>query len=145
MNCPKCRVELKTQLLQKIQVDRCPRCGGNWLDFEELDQLEDTVFDKDSLKGSIILRTHPGNLNCPKCGKVMKKFNYRLYDLEIDYCGDKHGFWLDKGEENRVIAIMKEEVQKTAREFSSEDEWVSMLRKLKSKSFVSRLFDLFRR
>ena len=143
MKCPKCSVELGEYVLKGLKVRRCPNCDGTWLDFQELDELEDTVFDKDSLKGSIILRTMPGTLKCPECEKVMKKFNYRLYDLELDYCEEHHGFWLDKGEEDRVIAIMKEEVERTAREFSLEDRWASVLKHLKSKSLVSKVWDLF--
>lgn len=144
MNCPKCSAELREHTLKDINVQRCPECAGTWLDFEELDELEDTVFDKDSLKGSIILKTMPGNAKCPVCGKLMKKFNYRLYDLELDHCEEHHGFWLDKGEEDRVIAVMKEEVKRTAREFTLEDEWSSVLKSLKSKSFVTRVRELFR-
>jgi Zn-finger nucleic acid-binding protein len=42
--------------------------------------------------------------------------------LELDYCEEHRGFWLDKGEEDRVIAVMKEEVKRTAQEFTLEAE-----------------------
>jgi Zn-finger nucleic acid-binding protein len=144
MDCPKCSAELGEYILKDINVERCPQCKGTWLDFEELDELEDSVFDKDSLKGSIILKTIPGNLKCPSCGRLMKKFNYRLYDLELDYCEEHHGFWLDKGEEDRIIATMKEEVKRTARGFALEDDWPSVLKNLRSKSLVSLVRELFR-
>jgi Zn-finger nucleic acid-binding protein len=142
MKCPNCSSTLTTATLKGIEVDRCPNCQGTWLDFQELDALEDTVFNKDEQKGSVILRTDPGTMRCPKCDKQMKKFRYRLYDLELDFCED-HGFWLDKGEETRVVSIMKEEVKKTAREFDLEDQWSKTLRMLKSKSFKAKLWDLF--
>jgi Zn-finger nucleic acid-binding protein len=116
-----------------------------WLDYQELDELEDKVFDMDELKGTTIYRTLPSDINCPKCGKQMKKFNYRFYDLELDFCEEEeHGFWLDKGEEKRVQELMKEEVQRMKRKAKLEEEWSSTLKKLKSRSFFSRLKDLFR-
>jgi len=115
-----------------------------WLDFGELDQLEDQVFDDDALKGTAIFRTHPTDLKCPKCHKPMKKFNYRYYDLELEFCEDQHGFWLDKGEEKRVLDLMKEESKRVTRTFDLEEKWTNTLRALKSKTFFSKLKDLFR-
>ena len=37
-----------------IEVDSCPNCRGMWLDFNELDKLEDVVFDDDAHKGSLV-------------------------------------------------------------------------------------------
>ncbi|MGH7771095.1 MAG: zf-TFIIB domain-containing protein [Candidatus Binatia bacterium] len=144
MNCPKCVKELNEIMYKGIQVDSCSTCEGMWLNFEELDQLEDKVFDRDELKGTTIFRTFPTDLKCPRCGKQMKKFNYRYYDLELDYCEDQHGFWLDKGEEKRVLELMQEEAKKMARKVNLEEKWVGTLRGLKSKDFFSKLKDLFR-
>ncbi len=144
MNCPKCDKELNEKMYRGIQVDSCSTCEGMWLDCEELDELEDKVFDKDELKGTTIFRTFPTDLKCPRCGKQMKKFNYRYYDLELDYCEGQHGFWLDKGEEKRVLELMQEEAKKMARKFNLEENWVKTLRRLKTKDFFSKLKDLFR-
>jgi Zn-finger nucleic acid-binding protein len=144
MKCPKCDKELKDKTYHRIHMDVCPSCEGMWLDFEELDQLEDQVFDDDALKGTAIFRTHPTDLKCPKCYKHMKKFNYRYYDLELEFCEDQHGFWLDKGEEERVLDLMKEESKRMTRTFDLEEKWTNTLRTLKSKTFFSKLKDLFR-
>lgn len=144
MKCPKCDKELKDNIYHGIHTDVCPSCEGLWLDFKELDQLEDQVFDDDELKGTAIFRTHPTDLKCPKCYKHMKKFNYRYYDLELEFCEDQHGFWLDKGEEERVLDLMKEESKRMTRTFDLEEKWTNTLRTLKSKTFFSKLKDLFR-
>jgi hypothetical protein len=39
MKCPKCGADLVTESFHGVQVDRCPECGGVWLDHGELDQL----------------------------------------------------------------------------------------------------------
>ena len=51
MNCPRCSATLTERKLKDVEVDRCPECDGLWLDFHELDQLEDNAMDDDSLKG----------------------------------------------------------------------------------------------
>ncbi len=144
MNCPKCHAELKVKIYKDIQVDSCPKCEGMWLDFQELDALEDKVFDADELKGTTIFKTFATDFKCPKCNKKMKTFNYRYYDLELDFCEDQHGFWLDKEEEERVLELMGEEAKRLARTFNLEEQWKSTLRNLKSKTFFAKLKDLFR-
>jgi Zn-finger nucleic acid-binding protein len=145
MNCPRCHKELKQQTIYRdIEVDTCPQCQGIWLEFEELDQLEDTVFDRDELKGTTIFDTWPAGLSCPDCGQEMKGFSYRYYDLKLDYCVKEHGFWLDKGEEQRVRELMKAESKNLARKFGMEERWGGIVRNLKSKSFFSKIKDLLR-
>jgi hypothetical protein len=39
MKCPKCGADLLTEAFHGVQIDRCPECGGVWLDHGELDQL----------------------------------------------------------------------------------------------------------
>jgi hypothetical protein len=39
MKCPKCGADLITDVFHGVQIDRCPECGGVWLDHGELDQL----------------------------------------------------------------------------------------------------------
>jgi hypothetical protein len=52
-----------------------------WLDYGELAQLEDTVFDDEKLKGSLMSRSFQSELACPKCGERMQRFYYRSYNL----------------------------------------------------------------
>jgi Zn-finger nucleic acid-binding protein len=143
MKCPRCGIDLKDSTNRGIEVNACPGCEGMWLDFDELDALEDQVLQKDELKGTTIFASSSTDLSCAKCGQKMKRFKYRLYDLELDYCAAEHGFWLDKGEEKRVLELMQEEVKRLGRKFEMENNWGRILRNLKSKSFFSKLKDLF--
>lgn len=144
MNCPRCKAKLKREQYEGIEVDRCPDCGGMWLDYLELDQLEDIVLDEDEVKGTMIFSSRTSEISCPKCGGPMKAFNYRLYDLELDFCEKLHGFWLDRGEEKRVLELMERRIKDLKRSARAEAEWADFLRKAKSKSFVERLKGLFR-
>ena len=144
MNCPRCRNELKIEKYKGVEVDRCPRCEGMWLDYHELDQLEDTVMDDDRIKGTVMFRSDGSELVCPRCEGPMRWFRYRQYNLELDFCEAEHGFWLDRGEEKRVLEIMEQRIKNLKRSASAEVEWAKFLSGFKSKSFFSKLKDLFK-
>ena len=128
MECPKCAAELvKKYYKGMLEVDYCPNCRGMWLDFDELDRLEDVAFDEDSHKGSLIHREMEVSSKCPVCGLNLFEFQYRLYDLKLDYCIEKHGFWLDAGEEERVLQIMRTQQSQLGRKKDAETEWRNIL------------------
>ena len=37
--CPVDQTEMRKEVLQNLVIDRCPSCGGIWLDHEELEVL----------------------------------------------------------------------------------------------------------
>ena len=145
MNCPRCNSELKVENYKGIEVDRCPQCQGIWLDYGELDQLEDTVLDKDEIKGMMMYSPLKGELPCPKCGVAMQCFNYRAWNLELDFCEQGHGTWLDAGEEKRVLELMEQRIKDLDRKAKAEAEWGDFLRKVGSPSFFDKVKGLFRR
>ena len=113
-----------------MEVDYCPNCRGMWLDHDELDRLEDVAFDDDSQKGSLVHHEQDGAGKCPACGKRLIEFQYRLYDLRLDTCPEKHGFWLDAGEDERVIEIMRSRNDSINRKKDAELEWKKVLQGL---------------
>ena len=145
MNCPRCSIELKVEKFKGIEIDKCCRCEGLWLDYHELDQLEDTVLDDDPIKGTMMFGSMSGELPCPRCGIPMNWFRYRQYNLELDFCEAEHGFWLDKGEEKRVAEIMEQRIKNLKRSVTAEAEWGKFLGGLKSKSFMNKVKNLFKR
>lgn len=145
MNCPKCHVRLSLEKFRGVEIDRCRICMGMWLDYDELDQIENTVMDDDDVKGSLMFRSFRGDLNCPTCDSDMQMFHYRAYNLEMDFCPNSHGFWLDNGEEKKVVALMKGRINDIKRSSNAEAEWGRMLRRFKSRSFADRMKGMFRR
>ena len=143
MKCPKCNNQLAKEMHMDIEVDRCGNCKGMWLDFEELDQLEDNVFDQDELKGTTIFSSMPTEFHCPHCNSQLKQFRYRLHDLELEFCENKHGFWLDENEEERVLDLMKKSAESIERTFQAEENWTKTLNNLRSRSFFSKMMYLF--
>jgi uncharacterized protein len=144
MKCPKCSGNLKEEKFKGILIDRCDSCQGIWLDEPELDQLEDVVWSDDESKGTLETHEKKSDLKCPECFTSMVKFKYRFYDLELDTCPEIHGFWLDKGEETRVLDLIKKEKSDLKRKIDAEEDWAQAIKRLKSKSFFSKLKDLFR-
>lgn len=132
MNCPKCNSELIKKFYKgMMEIESCPTCRGMWLDFDELDKLEDIVFDEDSQKGSLIHYKKKSEFPCPQCGSKLDEFQYRLYDLHLDACIEKsHGFWLDDGEDERVMDIMSRRSNEMQRKHDAETEWKQVLKNM---------------
>jgi Zn-finger nucleic acid-binding protein len=143
MNCPDCNVALVNRKRDGIEMEICPSCSGMWLSRQELARLEDEVFDfGDDEKGSLMFGETPTTRKCPQCGKLMEGFQYRLCDLEMDFCTEGHGYWLDADEDKRVLELMKEEEQNLGRKVLAEDRFAAHLRYLRSGSFMDRIRDL---
>jgi Zn-finger nucleic acid-binding protein len=113
-----------------MEVDCCPNCRGMWLDFDELDRLEDVVFDDDLHKGSLIHHETETYYSCPHCESKLQEFQYRLYDLKLDTCRNGHGFWLDAGEDVRVMGIMAIRAAEIQRKVDAESEWRGVLKQM---------------
>lgn len=143
MKCPHCNTDLVPTKRDGLDVDFCPSCKGMWLTRQELEQLEDEVFDfGDDVKGSLMLGSTPTEFKCPQCAKPMQEFGYRLFDLEMEYCPDGHGYWLDADEDQRVLQLMAKEETDLQRKTLAEERWSTYKQYLRSGSFMDRLHDL---
>jgi Zn-finger nucleic acid-binding protein len=144
MKCPNCNKDLVPTKRNRIDLEYCQSCQGMWLSRQELEQLEDEVFDfGDDKKGSLVFSAAATTCKCPECGKLMERFQYRAYDLEMDFCENGHGYWLDKDEDKRVLELMKKEEAELERKVLAEDRWASHLQHLRSGSFLDKLVELF--
>ena len=141
MKCPKCNVDLEPQIDRSVETQTCPKCQGMWLTPAELDQLENEAFNDEANKGSLFLVTRETVLNCPVCASPMKRFNYRFFDLELDFCPE-HGFWLDKDKDDKIVALMSGEETRIEKKCASENAWSKRMNHLRSPSFFSKLKDL---
>lgn len=145
MKCPNENTELAPTKRNGVDLEVCSTCNGMWLTPQELNQLEDEVFDfGDSEKGTLVFDPEPAALKCPQCAKPMRKFQYRFYDLDMMFCDDGHGFWLEAGEDQRVLAFMKKEEEGLQRKVLAEDRWASHMNYIRSGTFLDRLRSLLR-
>jgi len=145
MKCPNCDSELVQKTRDGVEMEICPSCQGMWLSRQELAQLEDEVFDfGDDEKGSLMLDSTPSTRKCPQCGKFLRTFEYRFYDLQLEFCEEQHGFWLDADEDKRVLELMKKEEKNLGRKVLADDRFAGHLQYLRSGSFMDRIRDLAR-
>ena len=145
MKCPKCNLDLVPKVRHKVNVHFCESCKGMWLHASELDELENEAFDLgEHAKGTLVFISKPTTTKCPACGTALQRFNYRAYDLEMEFCPDGHGYWLDANEDTRVLELMEDEEQSYERSARAEAQWNRMMLRMRSRSFFSKLKDLFR-
>ena len=108
MDCPKCEnSELTSQIVARIEVDRCPSCHGIWLDANELEKLIDAdpkTLLKEDRKFAACSDDTSQPLKCPRCeGAQLIKLNSLMRPGTIlDSCTICYGTWLDAGELTRL-------------------------------------------
>ena len=119
--CPRCAAALSTVLYEGIEIETCKRCGGNWLDADELGQIVRTVektFTAEEISTLRALRKNVfhieeggrSRLSCPKCvGVKLNPFNYASTSgITLDKCPECRGIWLDKNELEMVQALVED-------------------------------------
>src|SRR5580704_8384424 len=145
MKCPNDGTELAAAKSHGVDVEACPSCKGMWLNAQEFVQLEDEAFDLgDDEKGTLVFAVEPSMRTCPECSQALQGFLYRLYDLPLEFCPQGHGYWLDGGEDDRVLALMREEESHLKRSARAEDRWGRHLKHLRSGDFFEKLRNLLR-
>ncbi|MBW8034241.1 MAG: hypothetical protein FVQ79_00820 [Planctomycetes bacterium] len=124
MQCPCCSVELNEKMLNDVQVDECHTCKGMWLEDDELRKAKDAAdkdlnwMDFEIFKHADQFKTEPRKLPCPKCRKTLVAINYGDTGVQINYCPDCKGTWLDKDEFKEIIAALNDElISKTFHEY----------------------------
>ena len=143
LSCPVCNKPLRKGEYKGIETDVCEQCSGVWLDLNELDQVEDKVFDNDAMKNTLVTNPHASEKKCPVCGKQMTAFSYRWDELELDCCKE-HGFWLDATEIEKVPELLTKYVSDLQRKELAEEDWTATVRYLRSPSFLNKLKELWK-
>ena len=124
MQCPCCSVELNEKMLKDVQIDECHACKGMWFEDDELRKAKDAAdndlnwMDFEIFKNADKFKTEPKKLPCPQCSKTLVAINYGDTDVQINYCPDCKGTWLDKDEFRDIIKALNEElISKTFHEY----------------------------
>ncbi|MGV6857523.1 MAG: zf-TFIIB domain-containing protein [bacterium] len=116
MNCPRCAETLQGHDVEGGRIERCPGCGGVWLDHDLLDIIiarAREVPDVSTLLGKL-----PGAvkevdtravkyLPCPECNTLMHRRNFGMRSgVIVDVC-TAHGIWFDEDELAAAISFVK--------------------------------------
>ena len=79
-------------------------------------------------------------MKCPVCKDVTLLMSERC-GVEIDYCPECRGIWLDRGELEKIMekedAYIKKEVKEESKHYEEKP------RKQKRESFMSEIFEMF--
>ncbi len=111
MQCPKDKSPLSPTVYEAdVTVERCPTCGGTWLDAGELERIEQTVgrdyreaianMPSDTIAAiEMAYQKSAPERVCPKCGRAMERREHGYCSqIMIDICPSCRGVWLDRGE-----------------------------------------------
>jgi Zn-finger nucleic acid-binding protein len=112
MQCPKDKIEMNQQDLGGVLIDECPACGGIWFDQGELDAAKDALEpDLNWIELELWRDEERFNLSlsdreCPRDNKQLVCFKYGDAAIEIEYCLQCRGIWLDHGEFKKIVSIV---------------------------------------
>lgn len=124
MDCPRCKLPLKPQKYEGIDVDVCETCHGYWLDTGELEAIVEKQeykwgqSEKQDILHAIAKANAEGktkkdpDIACPKCSVTMEKVDFGgKSGITLDRCA-MHGFWLDSKEMKQVQVWAEHEAER---------------------------------
>jgi uncharacterized protein len=99
------------RLVEEVEVDVCPGCGGLWLDKDEIRTLaaksEAALGELRELVGGTERQAPPSTVDvpCPACrGKLSLAVFGPIY---MEHCGECDGIYLDRGELDKAMTVIK--------------------------------------
>jgi Zn-finger nucleic acid-binding protein len=116
--CPRCAVPLTATALQQVPAERCPRCGGWWLQADALRAARDAA-DPDLAALEVELwsdpeqfRHAPRSGRCPTGDGTLHALEYDHTGVTVDYCDTCFGVWLDASEFERIVEALEREIDR---------------------------------
>jgi Zn-finger nucleic acid-binding protein len=103
-------------MIKDVEVDECNQCKGIWFEDDELRKAKDSAdsdlnwIDFEIWKHKDKSQARARNLACPQCSQTLVAVAYADTGVEIDYCPECKGTWLDKGEFKKVIDALTDEL-----------------------------------
>lgn len=112
MKCPRDGTTLASVEILKLQLDKCPRCGGLWCDCGEMERLRDAriegieqVLERKYPDAAVHEGDTKAYMRCPRCEEARLLRHHYTYvnPVEVDRCESCSGVWLDAGELDAII------------------------------------------
>jgi len=113
MKCPRDGSELQAVDVGGVELDKCHKCDGLWLDYGELktirsmnldeveEQLEQKYGNPDVQPAKV-----DAYMRCPRCGdegRLMRHHVSYMKPVEVDRCQQCQGIWLDDTELDALL------------------------------------------
>ena len=108
--CPKCVGPLRFGAELPGPIGTCYDCWGLWIDVQQLNAIEDYAVGGALYRASRELDPRDAestDLLCPSCedGKLVLQ---KIRGVELEWCTDCRGIFLDKGERQRLVGSLTE-------------------------------------
>jgi len=116
MQCPKCNDTMEVKNIESVEINVCSKCAGVWFDQDELRKAKDQTepdlnwMDFEIWKHEDRFKFSQKPAKCPKCQIDLVIINYEDTDIEIDYCPQCQGTWLDEGEFDKIVTALNSEL-----------------------------------
>jgi Zn-finger nucleic acid-binding protein len=118
--CPRCNLPLGVEEHGDIVMETCDRCLGRWMDPDDLKAILDVIrlpVRGQAVRTGVDLTDVTEDALCPRCAEPMLPFNYAGDSgVILDKCPHCGGLWLDKGDLERVLAVVSASEQDLARD-----------------------------
>ncbi len=107
---------MKASELLGVRIDTCPSCRGTWFDRNELRQARNQAdsdlawMEIDLWKETDGFHVKRESVQCPFCGEKMASVGYADTGVQIDYCSECGGIWLDSGEFTQIIKSLEHDI-----------------------------------
>jgi Zn-finger nucleic acid-binding protein len=115
-----------------VTIDVCPSCQGAWYDQGELTRLDESIWTNVERHAFHDREGDRPRATCPKCKEAMYDGRPMQFHLEplspadapeliVDRCPSCFGFWLDRGELERIVVIgdIYDELKQVERELNA--------------------------
>ena len=116
MKCSKCGSEMVKKSSDTVEIDECPSCFSIWFDADELREAKDEMdpdlnwMDFEIWKHKDQFKISDNAKTCPKCNVKMVTGQYGNTGIEVDSCHICKGIWLDKGEFEKIVEALADEL-----------------------------------
>lgn len=116
MTCSSCGNALDSIDYKGIEINTCKSCGSMWFDRDELRQVKDreekivSWLDTDLFSDPSLFKANPVARKCPRDGIQLYGIVYDNTGVTVDICDTCQGVWLEKGEFQKIVAYLKDEV-----------------------------------
>ncbi len=127
MECPKCQEKLQNRAIKSVKFHECVKCQGTWFDADTLRKLKDQT-DPDLKWMDFELWRHPDQVHltatripCPACDVELVAVDYDKTGVDVEFCQQCRGVWLDAGKFEKIIDALTLELEtKSSSEYVKE-------------------------
>ncbi len=153
LECPRCESGLSRLTVAGCSLHECLNCGGLWLDKKTFQDICSRQEDRETVLGFPSASEAPPSspqdkpqrtyIPCPECKKLMNIKSFSgCSGVVMDWCRE-HGFWLDRGELQKIIFFLRSGGRRKVREREMEDlkDQQARLRMLRIESLQEKPFD----